>query len=262
VTYRLVDLEISYGDRVVLRIPSLQIEPGEIVGIAGESGSGKSTLATSLLGLSPHDGARVRGRFERDGDDLLALSEKQWRRVRGREIAMIFQDPASVFNPVQRIGKYAINAIRVHSRRSKEEIRAKLEAAFEELRLPPGLMERYPHQLSGGQLQRVAIAIGLAQEVRLLVADEATSALDVTVQAEILKTLRRIATDDGVAIVFVSHDLGALRSVCDHLVVLREGEIVEQGPIGDVISAPESEYTRELIRAVPVLTPVDTEEAS
>jgi ABC-type glutathione transport system ATPase component len=247
----IADLSIAFGPRTVVAIEALELGRGEILGVAGESGSGKSMTALAILGLAPTVGATVRGRIAFEGRDLLELSDRELRDVRGRRIAMIFQSPVSSFNPVFRVGDVFMRALLLHGAGSKAEARERAAAALQGVLLPPDLLERYPHQLSGGQAQRVAIALALALRSEVLLADEPTSALDVTVQAEILQLIRSLRDDDGMSVVFISHDLAVISELCDRIVVMRGGAIVEQGPAGVVLVAPAHEYTKALVAAVP-----------
>ena len=245
------DLAIAFGDREVVRLDRLALGHGEILGLAGESGSGKSMTALAILGLAPTVGATVRGTILFEGRDLLGLSERELRDIRGRRIAMIFQSPVASFNPVFRVGDLFVRALVLHGAASKREARGRAEAALRGVLLPPSLLARYPHQLSGGQAQRVAIALALALRSEVLLADEPTSALDVTVQAEILELIRRLRDERGMSVVFISHDLAVVSELCDRIAVMRTGRIVEEGPTGDLLGAPGEDYTKALVAAVP-----------
>ena len=244
------DLRVSFGSRVVVDLSSLELGRGEVLGLAGESGSGKSMTATAIAGLAETVGARVSGSILLDGEDLRSLSEADLRAVRGRRIAMIFQSPISAMNPVFRVGDVFSRALRLHGA-SREEARDRAERAMAEVLLAPELLERYPHELSGGQAQRVAIALALALRSEVVLADEPTSALDVTVQAEILELLRRLRREHEMTVLFISHDLAVMSELCDRVAVMRAGRLVEVGVTGDVLASPREEYTRELLAAVP-----------
>ncbi|MGN6380553.1 MAG: ABC transporter ATP-binding protein [Gaiellales bacterium] len=248
----LTGLEVAFGDRVVANVPQLAIGEGEIVGLVGESGSGKSMTALAVIGLARGMGATVSGSVKLDGQELLTLPEGRLREVRGRRIAMIFQAPISSLNPVFRVGDVFVRALRLHGA-SSAEARARAQAAMREVLLPAELLRRYPNQLSGGQAQRVAIAMAVALRAEVLLADEPTPALDVTVQAEVLDVLRRLRAEEGMAILFVSHDLAVVSSLCSRVTVMRRGEVVEAGPVSAVLETPAHTYTRELISAVPRL---------
>lgn len=247
------DLRVAFGSRVVASVPSLELTDGRVVGLAGESGSGKSMTATAVLGLADKLGASVTGSVSLDGVELLGAPEPRLREVRGRRIAMIFQSPTASFNPVLRVGEVFRRTLRLHGERSRRAARRRAEEALAEVLLPGHVLDRYPHQMSGGQLQRVAIALALALRADVLLADEPTTALDVTVQAEILALLDRLRRDDGLAVLLISHDLAALAEIADELVVMRAGSVVESGPASSVLERPRSDYTRALIDAVPVL---------
>ena len=244
------DLDVRFGDRQVVGIDELSIGPGEIVGLAGESGSGKSMTTLAVLGLAHTVGATVRGSITLDGTELTSLSQGDLREVRGRRIAAIFQSPSMSFNPVFRVGRVMHGALRLHGM-SKSDATQAAEAAMRQVLLSPSLLDRYPLQLSGGQLQRVAIAIALALHAEVLLADEPTSALDVTVQAEVLELIRELREREGMSVLFISHDLAVVAELCDRVAIMRNGRIVEQGPASTVLSAPKDSYTADLLAAVP-----------
>jgi peptide/nickel transport system ATP-binding protein len=244
------DLSVRFGEREVVRLEHLELGPGEILGVAGESGSGKSMTALAILGLAPTLGATVKGAISFDGRDVLTLSERELRDIRGRRIAMIFQSPVSSFNPVFRVGDVFVRALILHGA-SKTQARERAADGLRSVLLSSDLLDRYPHELSGGQAQRVAIALALALQSEVLLADEPTSALDVTVQAEILELVRSLRDEHGMSVMFISHDLAVVSELCDRIVVMRAGRIVEEGRAVDVLSSPEHEYTRALVAAVP-----------
>ena len=244
------DLEVRFGRRPVVQIDELTLGEAEIVGLAGESGSGKSMTTLAILGLAHTVGATVSGSIRLDGTELTALTQRDLRERRGRQIAAIFQSPATAFSPVFKVGRVVLGALRLHGM-SKTEAAEAAARAMRQVLLPPGLLDRYPAQLSGGQLQRVAIALALALRAGVLLADEPTSALDVTVQAEVLELLRGLREREGMSVLLISHDLAVVAELCDRVAVMRAGRIVEQGPAGQVLSAPQHEYTAELLAAVP-----------
>jgi len=246
------DLQVRFGEQLAASATALDVDAGEIVGLAGESGSGKSMTIQAVLGLAGTAGATVTGSIKLDGVELTGMSAAELRAIRGRRIAAIFQSPGLAFNPVFRVGAIVTRALRQHGL-SAAEARDRAAAAMRSVLLPPELLHRYPAQLSGGQLQRVAIALALALRADVLLADEPTSALDVTVQAEVLEVLRELRDSRGMAILFVSHDLAVIAELCDRVAVMRAGEVVEQGVTREVIAAPRHEYTRELLAAVPKL---------
>jgi len=243
-------LTVRFGDRPVVDIDHLAVGQAEIVGLAGESGSGKSMTTLAVLGLAHTAGARMAGSITLDGEELTGLSPGQYRDLRGRRIAAIFQSPATAFNPVFRVGHIAARALRQHGLAGSEAT-DRLAAAMRSVLLAPDLLRRYPSQLSGGQLQRVAIALALALRAEVLLADEPTSALDVTVQAQVLELLRELRDRDGMSVLFISHDLAVVAEMCDRVAIMRAGSIVEQGPAARVLAAPADSYTAGLLAAVP-----------
>jgi peptide/nickel transport system ATP-binding protein len=246
------DLEVRFGDRLAASATALDVDAGEIFGLAGESGSGKSMTIQAVLGLAGTVGATVTGSIKLDGEELTGMSSARLRAIRGRRIAAIFQSPGLAFNPVFRVGTIVTRTLRLHGL-SAAQARERADAAMRSVLLSPELLRRYPSQLSGGQLQRVAIALALALRADVLLADEPTSALDVTVQAEVLELLRELRDSRGMAILFVSHDLAVIAELCDRVAIMRAGEVVEQGRTEQVIAAPRHDYTRELLAAVPRL---------
>ena len=247
------DLEIAFGERRVVELEALDVGAGEIVGLVGESGSGKSMTALAVLGLADTAGAHVTGSIKLDGRELVGAAPAQIRAIRGSRIAMIFQHPVSAFNPVFRIGDIFLRALRLHGA-SRAEAVDRARTALAEVLLPNALLERYPHELSGGQAQRMAVALAVALRAEVLIADEATSALDVTVQAEIVELLARLRELEGIAILFISHDLAVVGQLCDRVAVMQRGRIVEIGATEHVLHAASDPYTRELIAAVPRIT--------
>jgi ABC-type glutathione transport system ATPase component len=247
------DLRVTFGRRCVAHVPELAIPAGTVVGLVGESGSGKSMTATAILGLTNRLGAQTTGSIRLGGTELVGAPESLLRHVRGRRIAMIFQSPATSFHPLMKLGDFMARALKLHGSTSRRVARSRAETAVEEMLLPPAVLDRYPHQLSGGQLQRVAIALALALNAEVLLADEPTSALDVTVQAEILALLRRLRDSRNLAVLLISHDLGAVSEVADTLAVMRDGEVVELGEARQVLASPQHDYTRDLLSSVPVL---------
>ena len=246
------DLEVSFAGRPVASVAELAVDVGEIVGLAGESGSGKSMTILAVLGLAGTAGATVTGSVRLDGQELIGMPEAGLRAIRGRRIAAIFQSPSLAFNPVYRVGQIVTRTLRLHGL-SAAEAATRADAAMRSVLLAPDLLRRYPSQLSGGQLQRVAIALALALRAEVLLADEPTSALDVTVQAEVLELLRELRDERGMAILFVSHDLAVIAELCDRVAIMRAGQVVEAGPVAQVTTAPRHDYTRELLAAVPRL---------
>lgn len=232
---------------------SFQISAGRCLGIVGESGSGKSSVALAVMGLVNGDALQVGGKVELDGIDLVTLAPAQLRARQGNDIAMIFQDPASSLNPVQRIGAQIIESLRAHQRISALEATRRAIEALARVGMPDpkAMMQRYPHQLSGGQRQRVMIAMAVILKPRLLVADEPTTALDVTIQAQILVLLKELVRETGMALLLISHDLGVVADMADDVIVLYAGRAVETGPVAQVLDAPRHPYTIGLMAARP-----------
>ena len=247
--------ERSVVDRV-----SLSISQGESLALVGESGSGKTLLALTVMGLLPEPQITVReGRIEWEGVDLLALPASARRRVAGREIAMIFQEPMTSLNPVMRVGEQIVEMIRAHETVSRRAAAARAAELLRAVQIPEPAtrLRAYPHQLSGGQRQRVMIAIALACSPKLLIADEPTTALDVTVQAQILGLLRERRAGLNMGLLFITHDLGVVANVADRVAVIYCGQIVESGPVQDIFRAPGHPYTRALIDCIPDARRID-----
>lgn len=232
---------------------SFQVDAGEIVGIVGESGSGKSTAAHAIIGLIKRPFSEVKGSAVFDGADLISMPAGELRRYQGKEVSIIFQEPMTSLNPTMKVGKQVEETLRIHTHFSPEERKRRaLEVmTLADLKEPEKLYHCYPHELSGGMRQRIMIASALAAHPRLLIADEPTTALDVTIQADILKTLKEINRKEGTAILFISHDLGVIHNLCQRVIVMQNGIIVEEGPVEQVFYHPEHPYTRQLIAARP-----------
>ena len=251
------DLSVVFTDRgapfTAVDKFSLQMDRGEIVGIVGESGSGKSMTAHAVMGLIRRAQVEVTGSAVFEGADLLSLSADEMRQYQGRDLSIIFQEPMTSLNPTMRIGKQVEESLRIHEKLSKEERKARaLDAmALAGLAEPEKVYAQYPHQLSGGMRQRVMIASALVLRPRLLIADEPTTALDVTIQAQILETLKDINRREGTAILFISHDLGVVKTLCGRVVVMKQGRIVESGLVDDVFYHPKEDYTKLLISSRP-----------
>ena len=230
-----------------------ELQAGEILGIVGDSGSGKTTLARSLLGLVAAPGRIVGGEILLHGRNLLAFTAEEMRRVRGTEIAMIFQNPIRSFHPGFTIGRQLTEAVTRHQRVSRREARDRAIEALTWVGMPePAVrMKDHPHQFSGGMLQRVMIAMSLLNEPAVLVADEPTTALDVTIQAQILELVRRLAVDRGLGVILVTHNLGMVASICDRVMVMYAGQIVEEASVDDVFARPAHPYTVGLLDSQP-----------
>jgi len=249
------ELSIAFGQQAAVKGISFHINPGETLGLVGESGSGKSATSLAVLRLLP-EMARVAGVIKFDGEDLLGLPEEAMRRRRGREIAMIFQEPMTALNPVMPVGAQIAEAVEAHHPgETRKAVRAKMFRAMEEVGLAE--VERrakdYPHQFSGGQRQRILIAMALVHKPQLLIADEPTTALDVTVQAQVLDLLKGLQREHGVAMLFTSHDLAVVGQMADRVAVMRSGQILESGAALEVLTRPQHPYTKSLLAAVPTL---------
>lgn len=242
---------------------SFSLHRGETIGIVGESGSGKSVCARTIMGLLPsYAMVSAESSVIFDGQELIGLSEKKFRRIRGRDIAMIFQDPMTTLNPVIKIGKQISESLTLHLGMNAADARSRAIELLREVGIPQPdtRVDQYPHQLSGGMRQRVAIAIALSCEPKLLIADEPTTALDVTVQAEILDLLQREQKNRGMALILITHDLGVVAGRCDNVAVMYAGRIVERGPTGALFASPHMRYTQALLDSIPRLdTPPQSE---
>jgi peptide/nickel transport system ATP-binding protein len=236
---------------------SLDLRPGKIVCVVGESGSGKSMCAHALMGLLPDTVDIASGEIMFEGRDLLKLDDDGWRDLRGRRLAMIFQEPMTALNPLMRIGDQMAEMFEAHGLLTPRERRAKALSLAREVGLPDPerIVRAYPHQLSGGQRQRAMIAMALALEPAVLVADEPTTALDVTTQAQILKLIRNLQRNRNMAVMFITHDFGVVADIADQVVVLRHGQVVEEGPAATVFNNPQHDYTKALLAAVPTMDP-------
>ncbi|MBY6092290.1 ABC transporter ATP-binding protein [Maritimibacter alkaliphilus] len=236
----------------------LEINPGEIVCLVGESGSGKSLSAGAIMRLLPEPHVHVaEGSIKFRGEEIVAKSEAEMRQIRGRDIAMIFQEPMTALNPQKTVGWQLDEVLRLHTKMSRKERRARAIEMLERVHLPdpPSAYNAYPHQISGGQRQRVMIAMALSLSPKLIIADEPTTALDVTTQLQILKLIRELQEQEGAGVLFITHDFGVVAEIADKVAVLRKGILVEQGPASEVLNNPQHAYTRALIGAVPALTP-------
>jgi oligopeptide transport system ATP-binding protein len=234
---------------------SFSIAPGETLGIVGESGCGKSVSALALLGILPRAGRAVAGSARFGGRDLLKLSDRELRRIRGREIAMIFQDPMTSLNPVLTVGRQIVEPLETHFGMTRKQAEARAVELLDQVGIP-GARARvrdYPHQFSGGMRQRAMIAIALACEPKLLIADEPTTALDVTIQAQILDVLRTLVAERGTALILITHDLGVVAGMCERVNVMYGGMFMETGSAGQIFGGPRHPYTLGLLQSVPRL---------
>ena len=236
---------------------SLSLQKGEILCIVGETGSGKSLTAMATMGILPSNLPSARGKILFEGRDLLTLPASARRKMAGSRLAMIFQEPIATLNPIYRVGEQVSETFRLHTNLGAAEIERRVIDLFREVRLPnpEEIFRAYPHQLSGGQCQRVMIASALALDPALLIADEPTTALDVTTQAQILKLMLDLRERHGTGILFITHDFGVVAEIADRVAVMRHGKLVEIGPAAEVLAKPQAEYTRQLLAAVPKLEP-------
>ncbi|MBW1617803.1 ABC transporter ATP-binding protein [Empedobacter falsenii] len=254
------NLSISFGDKQVLNNINFKVEQGDTLGIVGESGSGKSLTSLAIMGLlSPnaiiHPKSEILFRQDDKMIDLLKLSPKELEKIRGNEIGMIFQEPMTSLNPSLRCGEQVEEAIRLHQNLSKEEAKKKVLHLFEQVKLPnpERIYKAYPHELSGGQKQRVMIAMAISCEPKLLIADEPTTALDVTVQKATLDLLKELQEKNNMSMLFISHDLGVIANVCEEILVMFRGDVVEQGNVETIFNHPKENYTKGLIACRPRL---------
>jgi oligopeptide/dipeptide ABC transporter ATP-binding protein len=234
---------------------SFDVRPGETLGLVGESGCGKSVTALATMGILPRSARIASGSIRLHGRELLGLSERQWRRVRGKEIAMIFQDPMTSLNPVLTVGAQLREAIEEHLDLDRKAATRRAVELLDQVGIPSPAdrLRNYPHQFSGGMRQRVMIAIALACEPKVLIADEPTTALDVTIQAQILDLLRDLVADRGTSLVLITHDLGVVAGMCERVKVMYAGTLVEEGSASELFAAPRHPYTLGLLQSVPRL---------
>ena len=239
---------------------SFDVDQGEILAIVGESGSGKSVTSLSIMGLLAEPGHVAGGSLEFEGKDLATLSEKQYRELRGNDMAMIFQEPMTSLNPVYRVGNQIVEAIRTHEKVLKAEAKDRAVDLLRKVGIPSpeARINDYPHQMSGGMRQRVMIAMALACNPKLLIADEPTTALDVTIQAQILDLLRRLRDDTGMAVLLITHDLGVVSETADRVVVMYCGQVVEEAEVRTLFDHPMHPYTLGLLKSIPRLEDDDS----
>jgi peptide/nickel transport system ATP-binding protein len=247
VTYR-----TTYGDVPAVRAVDLEIDRGQVLGLAGESGCGKSTIAGAILRLLPRR-THVEGQIFLDGEDVLEMTPRKLRAVRWAGASIVFQGAMHALNPVKRVGEQIAEAVETHGMAREREARIRAGVLLEEVGLPPRRAKDFPHELSGGQRQRVMIAMALACGPKLVIADEPTTALDVMVQAQVLALLKRLQREFGLAMLFITHDLSVLVEVADRLAVMYAGKIVEEGPAQTIFHEPEHPYTQALAAAFPAI---------
>jgi peptide/nickel transport system ATP-binding protein len=253
------DLKVEFATRhatlVALDGISFDIQAGEILGVVGESGAGKSLTGSAIIGLLDPPGRIVGGEVRFDGRRIDNLPQEEMRKVRGRHIGAIFQDPLTSLNPLYTVGQQLVETIRTHLPLDASQARQRAIRLLEETGIPAAgqRIDQYPHQFSGGMRQRVVIALALAAEPRLIVADEPTTALDVSIQAQIIALLKRLCKDHGAAVMLVTHDMGVIAETCDRVAVMYAGRIVEIGPVHDVIHAPAHPYSHGLMGSIPAM---------
>lgn len=248
-----IHFEDRGGNQEVVKNVSFALQDSEILGIVGESGSGKTMTALTIAGLLKEEAILDSGTIWLDERELLSLTAKEMREVQGKEISMIFQEPMTALNPTMRIGKQVEEALVLHTELSKEERRQKVLKALEDVELehPKQLCRKYPHELSGGMRQRVMIAAAIVCRPKLLIADEPTTALDVGTQESILKLLKKLNQKYGMGILFISHNLRVVNELCSRVLVMKDGQIIEGGAAEQIFQNPQTEYTKELIAAIP-----------
>lgn len=257
---RIKDLKVSFqtGKKLVPAVDgiSFELKDGEILGIVGESGSGKSVTSLATMGLIPSPPGKIEnGEIIFEGKDLKNLSEKEWRKIRGNQISMIFQEPMTSLNPLFTIGNQLMEAIRLHTDLSKREANVRSIELLNLVGIPraEGILKEHPHQLSGGMRQRVMIAMAMACNPRVLIADEPTTALDVTIQAQILALMKDLNKKTNTTIILITHDLGVVAEICERVIVMYSGQIVEQGDVRTILKNPQHPYTKGLLKSVPDL---------
>ncbi len=247
-------LTVRYGEKpAVLRDVKFEIQRGEVLGLVGQSGSGKSTMAMAILGLLDRKRAKTEGAITFEGQDLVTLTERELRSLRGRKIALVLQSPLSSLNPALKIRTQLKEAWRAHAKGSSADCESTIRAALESVSLPSSheFLQKFPSQMSVGQAQRVLIAMAILHRPALLIADEATSALDVITQSEILALFRQLNRRSGMSILYISHDLASVAHICDRIAILHQGQIVETGTTSQVLTQPCHEYTQRLMAAMP-----------
>ena len=249
------------GEVKALNDVSIHLEPGEVLGIVGESGSGKSVTAYSLMGLTANPGKLIGGTLQFNDHEIENMTEREMRKIRGKEVSIIFQDPMTSLNPVYTIGNQIMEVITLHTDMNRKQAKERAKELLELVGInePEKRLKQYPHELSGGMRQRVMIAIALACEPKLLIADEPTTALDVTIQAQILELMMELKEKLGMAIIMITHDLGVVASMCDRIAVMYAGRIVEYGTTDDIFYNPKHMYTKGLIRSIPRLDATEHE---
>jgi oligopeptide/dipeptide ABC transporter ATP-binding protein len=249
------DLRVAFGAARVLRGVSFELRAGETLGVVGESGCGKSMTGLALMGMVPTPGRITGGSILLEGRELVGLRERDYRQLRGKQLALVMQDPFTSLDPMMRVGRQVMEAILLHDKMPREKAWRRSVELLDEVGVPApeSSARKYPHQLSGGQRQRIVIAMAFASRPKVLIADEPTTALDVTLQAQILRLLRSLQEEEGTAVMLISHDIGAIGSVSQRVAVFYAGRIVEQGPAEAVLRTPAMPYTKALLGALPAV---------
>lgn len=254
------DLRVSFdtyaGEVQAVRGVSFHVDQGEVLAIVGESGCGKSVTAQTIMKLNPMPPARIVSGSIRLGEhDIVAAGEKEMQAIRGKEVSMIFQDPMTCMNPTTQVGKQIVEAIKLHQKLSPKEAKAEAIRCLKQVRIPnpEERAKQYPHQFSGGMRQRAMIAMALSCNPKLLIADEPTTALDVTIQAQIIRLLLKLHQEMGISILFISHDLRVVYQMCDRVMIMHSGEILEQGDIDEIYNHPKTDYTKLLLEAANII---------
>jgi peptide/nickel transport system ATP-binding protein len=251
-----IAVEFHTDDAVVYAVNgiSLEVREGETLGLVGETGAGKTTVARTILGILPKpQGKVVRGEIYFEGQDILSLPEKEMRKLRGNKIAMIFQDPMTALNPIERVGDQIAEAVLLHNKMTKGEAMARAQEMLEMVGIPKERYLEFPHQFSGGMKQRVVIAMALACNPKLLLADEPTTALDVTIQAQVLDMMSRLKDKLNTSVILITHDLGVVANICQSVAVVYAGEIVEYGTVEHIFDNASHPYTKGLFDSLPKL---------
>ncbi len=247
------NLEVCFGEVPILRDVSFDLEAGETLGVVGESGCGKSMTGLALMGMLPTGCKVTKGSISLEGRDLVPISNREWLKIRGSEIALVMQDPFTCLNPMMKIGDQIAEALMLHRDMSKSDANKEAIKMLEKVGvpIPESAASKYPHQMSGGQRQRVVIATAFACKPKVLIADEPTTALDVTLQAQILRLLKQLKEEEDVAVMLVSHDIGVIASLASNICVYYAGRVVEDGPTKEVLYNPAHPYSKALMNALP-----------
>jgi len=247
------NLQVAFGPTQILHGVTFDLEGGQTLGVVGESGCGKSITGFTIMGMLPVPGKIIAGSIKLEGRELVGLHEREYRKIRGKDIALVMQDPFTSLNPMARVGDQVAEAIWLHQEVDRRQAREQAVELMDMVGVPApeSSARKYPHQMSGGQRQRIVIAMAFACKPKVLIADEPTTALDVTLQAQILRLIRELQQKEGTAVILISHDIGAIASISNRIAVFYAGRIVESGPAGEVLQHPAMPYTRALLNALP-----------